>query len=135
MNKALSILAGVIAGGITVFIVESIGHLIWPPPAGVDMTDPDQLATIMDTIPFAAKAAVVVAWGCGSFVGGFVASKISKDPGNVASLLTGGVLLLFGVMTMFAFPHPIWMMVAGVLLPIPCAYAGAQIAGPTPSSS
>ena len=129
MKKALSVLAGVIAGGITVGIVESLGHLIWPPPEGTDLTNPEALAAIMDTIPTAAIAAVLVAWVCGAIVGGFTAGKIAKDPGYLPSIFAGAILMLLGVITMIAIPHPIWMWVLGIALPVPAAFYGGKLAG------
>lgn len=129
MNRLLAILAGVLSGGITVALVESAGHLIWPPPEGVDITNPEALAAIMDTIPTLAIAAVLVAWIIGAFVGGFVAKKVEKSDGRVASLVTGALLMSFGIMTMIAIPHPIWMWILGVLTPIPAALFGANMAG------
>jgi len=129
MKKALSVVAGVIAGGLTVFIVEAIGHVIWPPPEGVDLSDPESLATLMDIAPFGALVAVVVAWIVGAVAGGFVAGKISADPGYLPSILTGGVLMIFGVLTMMSFPHPIWMWVLGIVAPVPSAWYGGRLAG------
>ena len=44
MRKFLGVVAGVVALGVTVLIVEMIGHTIWVPPAGVDVSEPVQLA-------------------------------------------------------------------------------------------
>jgi hypothetical protein len=127
MKKALSIVAGVIAGGITVGIVESLGHLIWPPPAGTDITNPEELAAIMHTIPTAALIAVLVAWACGAWVGGLTTGIISKDPSHLPSILTGAVLMTLGIITMITIPHPIWMWILGIALPIPAAFYGAKV--------
>jgi len=45
-RDALAVLAGVIAGGVVVGAVESVGHLIWPPPPGLDVSDPATLVMI-----------------------------------------------------------------------------------------
>jgi hypothetical protein len=44
LRDALAVLAGVIVGGVVVGAVESVGHLIWPPPPGLDVSDPAALA-------------------------------------------------------------------------------------------
>ena len=130
MKRLLAIVAGVLSGGIAVALVESIGHMIWPPPEGIDITNPEDLAAIMDTIPTAAIAAVLVAWIMGALVGGFAAKKLDKSESNVSSLVTGVVLMTFGIATMIAIPHPIWMWILGVITPIPAALYGARLASP-----
>jgi len=133
MKKILPVVAGVIAGGITVFIVESIGHLIWPPPEGIDITDPEGLAQLMDVIPIGALVFVVIAWIAGAIAGGFVAGKMAKDPSYLPGIITGAVLMVFGVMTMVSVPHPIWMWIFGIVAPVPSAWYGSKLAGTAPS--
>ena len=127
MRPILATLAGILSGGVTVSIVESLGHLIWPPPPGTDLSNPEALAAIMDTIPTAALVAVLVAWIAGAFVGGWVAKKIDVGQGIRPSLVTGSVLMLFGVATMIYIPHPIWMWIFGIATPIPAALFGASL--------
>lgn len=78
LRKFLSILLGIILGSIAVFIVETIGHLIFPPPAGIDVTDPEQLKQVIEQLPIGALIFVLLAWAIGSFVGGYVTSKVAK---------------------------------------------------------
>ena len=54
MRAAFAGIAGVIAGIVIVFGAEAVGHMIFPPPEGVDLSDPEQLAAIMDQIPLGA---------------------------------------------------------------------------------
>ncbi len=129
MKKILPVVAGVIAGGITVFIVESIGHLIWPPPEGIDITDPEGLAQLMEVIPTGALVFVVIAWISGALSGGFVAGKLAKDPSFLPGILTGAILMVFGVITMATVPHPIWMWIFGIVVPVPSAWYGSKLAG------
>jgi hypothetical protein len=129
MNKAIAILSGVISGGIVVGLVESVGHLIWPPPPALDLADAKALELLMESIPTAAIVMVLIAWIVGAFAGGIVAQKVNKMPGIMPSIATGLILTSFGVITMLAIPHPIWMWVFGVLTPLPAAILGAKMAG------
>lgn len=83
----------------------------------------------MDTISMGALLFVLPAWITGAFVGGFVAGKIAEDNTFMASIFTGAVLTLFGIMTMMAIPHPWWMWLFGIVAPVPSAWWGGQLAG------
>ena len=50
-RSILAVIAGVICAVLTVGMIESIGHWVYPPPPGVDISDPDQLRSIMDRLP------------------------------------------------------------------------------------
>ena len=129
MKKVLPIVAGFLAGAVTVFIVESIGHTIWPPPEGIDLSDPESLAILMESVPFGAMAFVVLGWILGALSGGFTAGRIAKDPGYLPSILVGALLMVVGIVTMFMIPHPAWMWIMGVMVPVPSAWFGGKMAG------
>ncbi|WP_421788423.1 hypothetical protein [Hyphobacterium sp.] len=112
----LGIVAGLVAAVVTVMIVETIGHMIFPPPEGVDITDPEQLAAIMSEIPLGAKITVLVAWAIGIFIGGTLAILISKR--NWSAWIVGLAVLAMGIVTMTMIPHPVWMMIATPLITV-----------------
>jgi cytochrome c biogenesis protein CcdA len=112
----LGIVAGLVAAVVTVMLVEMAGHLIFPPPDGVDVSDPEQLAAIMQDIPLGAKIAVLVAWAAGIIVGGAVAILVAKR--NWTAWVVGLAVLAMGALTMMMIPHPFWMMVATPLITV-----------------
>lgn len=123
--------AGVITlltGALLVAAVEWLGHRIYPPPPGLDPMDPASLARYMESLPFGAKAMVVLAWLVaavgGAFAGGFVAGR---HHGTFAIVASVGLLLGVALNAMF-IPHPAWMLVAGVVgIPL-CAWIGSLAA-------
>jgi len=48
----LGTVVGLVVAVVTLMIVEALGHMIYPPPEGVDLKDPEQLASIMKTMRF-----------------------------------------------------------------------------------
>ena len=116
VKAILAAIAGVLTAGIVVGVVEAIGHMIFPPPEGLDISNPEDAARIMQVIPLGAKIAVVVAWLTGALAGSLVAGWIARStkPGWVVAAF---MVLASGVTTMM-FPHPIWMIIAAVVLPI-----------------
>lgn len=119
LRSVLSVLFGVIAGAALVFVVERISHGQFPVPAGFDPTRPEAIASL----PFGAKASVVIAWFAGAFGGGLVASLIAKRWAP-AAWVVAATMLLFAITNFTAFPHPLWMMVAS----IPAAGIGGYLA-------
>ena len=125
LRRLLGVIAGIVAGAIIVPLFEGLGHALWPPPAGTDLRDPEQLKALLPSLPIGALIAVVVAWAMGSFGGGWMAATIARD-GRMA-LVVGFILLCMGVLTMVQIPHPLWMWVMGLLLPLPAAWLGSRL--------
>ena len=65
-----------------------------------------------------------------AFEGGLVAALIARAQRPTLAALVPAVLVVAGVVGMIVqMPgHPMWMAVAGLLLPIPAALAGAKLA-------
>lgn len=132
----LRTILGLIAGLVVMFVVimgtEYLGHQIYPPPPGLDPTNPAHEQAFLQfiaTMPFGAKAILVSAWTLGAFAGGFVAAKIARHPRVVAVILA--LVVMSGVVAMLLkFPHPSWVSALGLLLPIPAALFAARLAKP-----
>ena len=126
---------GVLAGLATMFLVimgiEYAGHMVYPPPPGLNPMVTEDLSAIMAVQPVAAKAFVVMAWVVGAFAGGWVAAKISRKYPRAAAVIVA-LMVVAGVVGMILqLPdHPRWMAALGLLLPIPAALLGAKLAGP-----
>jgi hypothetical protein len=135
LRSVLSFLVGVIVACLVVAVVESLGHTLFPPPPGIDITKPESMAQVMSQIPFGAKLAVVIAWALGSLAGGFAAAKYARQHHVVVALLVGAVLLAFGAYSLFTIPHPLWMAALGMLVPLPMAWCGAKVATAKPRAA
>jgi hypothetical protein len=123
------VFAGLVVMFLAVMGIESIGHVLYPPPPGLDPMVPEQLQRIMATQPVAALALVVAAWALGAFLGGWIAARIARTHPHIAAVLVA-LVVMAGVLGMIVqMPqHPEWMGVLGLLLPIPAALAGAMLA-------
>jgi predicted naringenin-chalcone synthase len=116
VRKVVAVVAGLVVAMLVVMIAEGAGHAIFPPPEGLDITKPEDQARLMEVIPLGAKIAVVVAWFLGATAGAATAMTLGKDamPGWIVGL----VLVALSLVTTQMFPHPLWMMVAAVALPL-----------------
>lgn len=130
-RSLLGALAGVITAFATIFVVEAIGHMFYPPPPGVVANTPAAMAEFMKAAPVGALLSVLVAWCAGAFVGGFVAALISQKNRAMVALFPAGLVLAGVIGMLMMVKHPLWMAIPAVLLPIPLAFLGAQFAPKT----
>lgn len=110
------IFVGLIVGFIVIMGVEMATHMIWPPPAGLDIRNLEHATKIVEAMPATAKWGVVLAWFLGTFAGAWTANRISGwTTGGwvIAGLSFAGV-----AWSLFTIPHPGWMVGAGLIAPI-----------------
>lgn len=115
LRPVLAVLAGVVVGGVLIWVVENIGLYLFPPPPDIDMTDPESLRTMMQRAPLGALLSVLVGWTLGAFTASLTAIRISRLgvpwPGWVAA----GIMVALSVVNMVMIPHPFWFMAAALL--------------------
>lgn len=116
MKIVLGVVAGVVVAFLCVAGIEAVGHLVYPPPAGTDLTDPAQVARLMEIVPAAALAFVAAAWFVGALAGAWVANAVAKRA--LAGWIVVVLVIVGGVATMLMIPHPYWMWAAGMVLPV-----------------
>lgn len=114
---------GVVAGGVTVYLIESLGHALF----GVG--DPSDLSTI--TTPM--FASVLVAWIVGAAVAAAVATWWTRSSRVTVGVVAGLVLLAASAANLFAFEHPTWMAIGAVVLMPLAALMGARMATRPPT--
>lgn len=122
----LGVLAGAVVAVALVAGLESLGHLAFPPPPGLDVSDPAQLAAMMDQVPPAAKIWVVAAWALAAMGGGVVAVLVSRR--GWTAWIVAGLIAAAAVATLFMIPHPLWMQVGAVAGPLAGGWLATVVA-------
>jgi hypothetical protein len=112
-------LAGLVAAIIVVALVEWLGHIAYPTPPGLDLAKPADQVRLMELIPFGAKLAVVASWFLGALAGCWAALRISGWAS--AAWMVAAVMVALSVTTQM-LPHPVWMIVAALALPVLAAW-------------
>jgi hypothetical protein len=125
-RRVAGVAFGLVVAMAGIALMEVVGHRLFPPPAGTDMRDAAQVAAIVDRLPVAAKSWVVLAWTLGTFAGACAGVAVSRW--RAAAWLVAAGVIAGAILNMLAIPHPVWMQVSGVLLPILAAW-GAGRAG------
>ena len=126
MKIVLGVIAGVVVAFACVMGIEMIGHGLYPPPAGLDVTDPADVARLMQDMPGAALAFVVVAWFIGALLGAWAANAIAHQA--LAGWIVALVIAVGAVATMAMIPHPAWMWAAGIGLPLIAGWLAQRLA-------
>lgn len=128
IRSIVAILLGSVLAGVLIAVLESAGHLVYPPPPGLDPGDIEALKAAMADIPTGALLLVLLAWGVGTFAGGWLAAGIARRAPTVHAMIVGALFLAAGVMNMLMIPHPRWFWFPGVAVFLPAAFAGARLA-------
>lgn len=116
IRAIVATIAAMLVAGVVVGLTEAAGHLIFPPPPGIDVTNPADQARLMELVPLGAKIAVVFAWFLGALAGCSVATVIGRT--TLPGWIVAALLIAASLFTTQMFPHPLWMIVAAVALPI-----------------
>jgi MFS family permease len=117
---------GVVVAWLTIMLAEFASAPLHPMAAGFDMHDPASVAAFVATLPIAALLLVLAGWVLGALFGGHVAARLARKPRP--ALVVGIVIVVGVIVNAVMIPHPLWMTIAGVLLPVPAAWLGARLA-------
>jgi hypothetical protein len=90
-----AVFVGMMLGGLAIWAVEMVGHNLYPPPADIDVSNPQNVAKAIADAPMSALLFVVLAYAVGAFIGGLVAQLIKNGPSVLSALTTGLILLIF----------------------------------------
>jgi hypothetical protein len=125
IRAVAAVLAGLIAAGLVVFVVELVSSAVYPPPPGLDLTDQTALERHVSSLPPGAFAFVLGAWAAGAFVGVWVATRIAQSA--VAGLVVA--VLFFGacLANLFMLPHPAWFWAAAIILIVVSAIVALRL--------
>ena len=124
----LAILAGLFVGSWVVFLVEVPGYFIHPPPPGFNMNDSAVLAAHMEKAPPLAMANVALAWALGPLAGTLVACLVVRKKYLLHGLIIGCIFALLDAVNFRLYPHPLWLMVAGIAFPFLASIAATALA-------
>jgi hypothetical protein len=128
LRNIISVITGLIVASVLIAVVTSVSHQIYSPPSDFNFRDKEALKELMNTLPKGALLFVILAHAVGSFGGGLTTSFIATKNRTQFTLITGGIILLMGIANLYMIPHPIWFMIADVLVYLPFAYLGGLLA-------
>ncbi|MDQ3139603.1 MAG: hypothetical protein M3Q15_02620 [Pseudomonadota bacterium] len=128
LRKIMGVVAGIVAAFATIWLVELIGHQIFPVAGNIDLGDRESLTAFMASLPVGALLFVVISWFAGALVGGVVAARITGE--RWAAWVVAGVIAFASIANVLMFPHPLWVKIGGFVAPLLGGWIAARTARP-----
>jgi len=111
----LAVVVGVVAGASAVALGQWLGHLIVPPPKGLDPNDMEAMKALVASMPPTAFIPVLASYFAGALTGVAVALAVAQGR-RLAGWVTLAILFLFAAANMLMLPHPAWFVVGVILV-------------------
>ena len=127
LKNILAVVLGLATSFAIILVFEIVQHIIYPPPANLDMNDMEAVKAFSSTAPPVIFTLVIIAYALGSLLGGLVAAARAANNRMTKSIMVGGILMGFGAYNRFMMPHPVWTILISLFLFIPCSYLGGYI--------
>ena len=121
----LGIVIGIGVGVGLVMVGDWINHRLWPPPPEVQVTNPQSLRDYMATAPITSLLGLPATWTFAEFAGAFAGSKIAARVW--VGWISGGLLFAATCLNLAMIPHPLWMLIASVVLVPLAVWFGAKL--------
>ncbi len=121
--------AGVVVAFALVWLVEMIGHTVYPPPPDLDFADPEAMRAYVATLPVGAFLFVGAAWTIGALGGIVTACKIGDADPKIYALVIGGLVLVATAINLVMIPHPIWFSLLGIVGIVIGSWLGMVLGG------
>lgn len=128
LRNVLAIFIGLFIGGVVNMAIIKLSPSLIPPPAGVDVTNPESLGKGMHLFEAHHFLMPFLAHAVGTLVGAFAAYLVAATHRARFAYTIGVVFLCGGVAACFMIPAPAWFMALDLLAAyIPMAWLGIQI--------
>lgn len=136
VRNVLAIVAGIVIGGAINGILIALSPLLIPPPAGVDVNNPESLSKGIHLFEPRHFVMPFLAHALGTLGGAFAAYLIAGSYKRQIAYAIGVVFLCGGVAASFMIPAPGWYIALDLLLAyLPMAWLAVWIgAGSTARS-
>jgi len=134
IRSVAAVVAGFIVAVIFNIAIQSLNRVLYPDDV---VTDPALIKERLPTMPVGPLVVVVIAWETGAFVGGLVAALVAGWAPSVHAGMIGAAMLAATITNFLMLPgHPNWMVIAGLLLPLPVSILAGNLVSPrTPPSA
>lgn len=119
LRIGLAVAGALLANLVAVFLVELVSEALFPFPQHLNLHDRTAVAAALARIPFTAKLTELCAWVAGAAAAATVAALVSRQP--KMAWVGAAITFLAILWTLNALQHPLWMVIAGVVIPIAVA--------------
>jgi len=121
MKSAIAVILAIVIGSFTIFLVQRLGHKIYPMPMDLDFSNREAIKAYLSSAPLGSLLMVIIAWLTGSIVAGAIGSIYNRPEKLKVSVIAGGILMGFALINLINIPHPVWMW-SSLLVFVPGAW-------------
>ena len=137
VRNVAAALAGIVTAFVMIMLIEKLGHIIYPPPADLDVSNPDVMRPYIATLPFLALLFPMIAWVVATFSGTVVACKIGTANPLLFAATVGGLVLAGTIANLIMIKHPLWFSLVSLVAVAASAWIAARVSSgpvdPTPA--
>ena len=124
MKSLISIAAGIVVAGLSGYLVQTAGDLLLNYFNGIEAMSAQGAAALGVNRATEALLVVIAGYFFGAMAGGYVAARLAPTYPAYHAMSIGAFQMIFGVIALALFPHPVWFSVATVLAFVPGALVG-----------
>lgn len=129
LRNVLALLVGAVVGGVVNMALITISPTLIPPPAGVNVADPESLAGSIHLFQPRHFIMPFLAHALGTLVGALTAWWIAASHKALLAYAIGVVFLIGGGVATFMIPAPIWFIALDLLVAyLPMSWLAIRIA-------
>lgn len=114
IRMILGAVVGLAVAIATVMIMQKLGHMVFPPPAGFEVEDTAAARAYVDSLPLGAFLFVLASYFIGTFDGVFAACLIARFKYRAFAIIIGGLMLVATIANLILIPHPHWFSASAV---------------------
>ena len=128
IRNPAAVIAGLVIAFTLIWLIEKVGHTIYPPPADLDFSDPGAVRPYIATLPIFALLFPMFAWFIGTFAGSLAACLIGTARRVVFAGIVGVLVLAGTIANLILIPHPLWFSILSVIGIVVSAWLAVVIA-------
>lgn len=115
IRNIVAVVVGLIVAIALVWALQTFSHSVYPPPPGLDLSNPEQLGQFVNSMPPNAFLLVIASYALGTLIGGLTACFIGRSRPYVFATAIGVFVLLGMSTSIMTIPHPLWFTVSAIL--------------------
>ena len=128
IRNVAAIVVGLATAILLIFVIQKVGHFIYPSTADLDTNDVAAMRTYFSQLPLLAQLFPVFSYFIGAFVGSMVACAIGTGQPKKLVGIIGLVLLALTISNLISIPHPHWFSAFAIAVIVGGAWLAMQLA-------
>jgi hypothetical protein len=141
VRSILGVVLGWVLAFITIMVLHVLNFIIFRPESDETLfehfkqmgKDVEAMKAWLPTVPMEGMLLVLAAWTTGAFLGGAMSALIAARAHIFHASIVGTLILVgtiynfYDMRQKYDFSHPDWMIICGLLLPVPASMLGGRL--------